>query len=432
MSEKKIVRIRCKGATTASLEDLNEFQGDLKETSTEEFQQLRRLILKHGWTAPVHVWENGGKRWILDGHRRRLVANELRKEGYTIPPLPINLIEADSLKQAKEILLAHVSQFGKVTEEGLYEFVMQSEIDPTTVFQDFAVPGFDMEHFARGYFKDEAEVHFNSKTGVDEDDVPALPKKPAAKIGDVFELGRHRVVCGDATSEAALKILMDGVPAHAVWTDPPYNVDYEGKSKKRMKIENDKMGDAGFRAFLVAAFSGISKHLEGGGAFYIAHADSEGFNFRGAARDVSLQIRQCLIWKKSSLVIGRQDYQWIHEPILYGWKEGASHHWFSDRKQTTVLEFNRPPRNDLHPTMKPVELIEYCLGNSTGPGNIVLDPFGGSGSTLIACEKIERSARILELDPGYVDVIVKRWEKYTGQKAKRITPGGPTGKTRSR
>lgn len=193
---------------------------------------------------------------------------------------------------------------------------------------------------------------------------------------------------------------------------------YEGATADKLTIMNDSMQDEEFRQFLVDSFSTADSVLKDGGAFYIWHADSEGFNFRAACRDVGWQVRQCLIWNKNALVLGRQDYQWKHEPCLYGWKKG-SHSWFNDRSQTTVLDFNKPSRNGEHPTMKPVELFAYQIQNSSKAGAIVLDTFGGSGTTIIACEQIGRMARSMELDPKYCDVIIQRWQNLTGQQAVR-------------
>ena len=210
-----------------------------------------------------------------------------------------------------------------------------------------------------------------------------------------------------------------GVLADLWLTDPPYNVAYQGKTKDALTIQHDEMDDESFRRFLVSAYGAADSVLKEGAAFYIWHADSEGFNFRGACRDVGWKVRECLIWSKNTFVLGRQDYQWQHEPCLYGWKDGAAHSWYSDRSQTTILEFDRPNRNAEHPTMKPVGLFQYLIGNSTKPGDIVLDSFGGSGTTLIACEQTGRSARIIELDPCYCDVIIERWQNLTGQRAVR-------------
>lgn len=190
-----------------------------------------------------------------------------------------------------------------------------------------------------------------------------------------------------------------------------------------MTIENDSMDDVAFRTFLATAFTAADSVMAAGAAFYIWHADSEGFNFRGACRDVGWPVRECLIWSKNAFVMGRQDYQWKHEPCLYGWKEGAAHKWYSDRSQTTVIECERPSRNGDHPTMKPVKLFKYLMENSSKPGDIVLDSFGGSGTTLVAAEELGRVARVMELDPRYCDVIVKRWQNMTGQKAIRESDG---------
>lgn len=200
-------------------------------------------------------------------------------------------------------------------------------------------------------------------------------------------------------------------------TDPPYNVAYEGKTKEALKIKNDAMSDSNFREFLGDAFTAATAVMKPGAVFYIWHADSEGYNFRGACHDAGLKVRQCLIWKKNALVLGRQDYHWKHEPCLYGWKDGAGHLWATDRKQTTILEFDRPTRNGEHPTMKPVALFEYQLLNNTKGGDVVLDGFVGSGTTVIASEKNGRYARVMELDPRYCDVTVKRWQEFTGKTA---------------
>lgn len=250
----------------------------------------------------------------------------------------------------------------------------------------------------------------------DPDDVPEVDD--AATItqpGDLWILGDHRLLCGDSTDISAMERLLGGAQADLWITDPPYNVNYEGGTG--LKIENDNMADADFRQFLVDAYTAANAVLRPGAAFYIWHADSEGYNFRGAAFDIGWKIRQCLVWAKSSLVMGRQDYQWKHEPCLYGWTEGASHTWNSDRKQTTLLEFDKPRKNGEHPTMKPVELFQYQIENSTKPGQIALDSFGGSGTTAIACERSNRKARLMELDPKYCDVIVKRWSDFTGREA---------------
>jgi DNA modification methylase len=256
----------------------------------------------------------------------------------------------------------------------------------------------------------------------DPDEVPPVPEagQTLSQPGDLWELGDHRLLCGDSTEPEQVARLMAGEQADLLLTDPPYNVAYEGGTDAAMTIANDDMDDASYRKFLVATLGSSVAVLRPGGAFYCWHADSEGLTVRGACADIGLTVRQCLIWVKSSLVLGRQDYQWRHEPCLYGWKDGAGHTWLSDRSQTTVLEFDKPARNGEHPTMKPVPLFVYLVRNSCPPGGIVLDPFGGSGTTLIAAEQTGRRARLMEIDPRYADVIVKRWEQFTGKQARRI------------
>ena len=249
-----------------------------------------------------------------------------------------------------------------------------------------------------------------------EDEVPDIVDT-RCKLGDIWQLGAHRLMCGDSTKIANIKTLMDGELADLLLTDPPYNVAYEGKTKDKLTIENDKMSDSNFREFLKAAFTAADSCMKPGAVFYIWHADSEGYNFRCACKDAGWQVRQCLIWNKNAMVMGRQDYQWKHEPCLYGWKYGASHLWASDRKQTTVIDWDKPNRNAEHPTMKPVGLFDYQIKNNTKGSDIVLDTFGGSGTTIIACEQDGRRARVMELDPHYCDVILTRWENLTGSKA---------------
>lgn len=238
--------------------------------------------------------------------------------------------------------------------------------------------------------------------------------------GDLWQLGRHRLLCGDSTNQEDIERLMGGELADLWLTDPPYNVGYEGKTADKLTIENDSMSDAAFKEFLVKCYAAANASMKKGAAFYIWHADSEGYNFRSACHEVGWKVRECLIWVKNSMVMGRQDYQWQHEPCLYGWKEGASHNWYSDRKQTTILSYAKPTRNGEHPTMKPVPLFAYQMCNSSRPGDIVLDSFGGSGTTMIAAEQMGRSARLMELDPHYCDVIIARWEKLTGNKAVKL------------
>lgn len=278
--------------------------------------------------------------------------------------------------------------------------------------------GLDFDGFDFG-FEPEEEEEGDEQEAQDDDYEPEPPEEPKAKRGDIYKLGRHRLMCGDSTSVTDVEALCGGRKMDLLITDPPYNVDYEGGTG--MKIQNDNMEDEQFRQFLRDAFLTADTVMNPGASFYIWHADSEGYNFRGACHDIGWKVRQCLIWAKNTLVMGRQDYQWKHEPCLYGWKEGAGHNWYSDRKQTTLLEFDRPSRSELHPTMKPVPLFDYQIRNSSRKGDAVLNLFGGSGTTMVACEQDGRTAYLMELDPRYVDVIIDRWEKLTGQKAELLT-----------
>lgn len=230
-------------------------------------------------------------------------------------------------------------------------------------------------------------------------------------LGDLFEIGHHKLICGDSTQTDTFAKLFDGQLADMVVTDPPYNVAYQGKTKDALTIENDNMGDKDFYQFLYDFYTALGSYSKQGGSWYVWHADSEGANFRQAMKDAGIMVKQCLIWVKNSMVMGRQDYQWKHEPCLYGWKEGAAHNWYSDRKQTTVLDFNRPSRNAEHPTMNPVELFAYQIKNSSKVGDIVADAFGGSGTTMVACHQLNRKGYVVEYDPKYCQVIVDRMIK---------------------
>lgn len=250
-------------------------------------------------------------------------------------------------------------------------------------------------------------------TEIVEDDAPEVDESepPKSEPGKVYKLGNHRLMCGDSTSVDDVQKLMDGQLADLVLTDPPYNVDYQGGTG--LKIQNDKQSDQQFHEFLYDAFTALDQSMKSGAAFYIWHADSEGYNFRSACKEAGWTVRECLIWNKDSLVLGRQDYQWKHEPCLYGWKDGDSHQWYNDRKQTTVIDWDRPRESKEHPTMKPVGLFAYLIQNSSKGDDIVLDSFGGSGTTIIACEQLGRKGYSMELDPKYCDVIRKRWWKLT-------------------
>ena len=369
--------------------------------SPAQVAQIAASIREWGWTTPILVDTEGT---IIAGHGRLLAAQKLEME--TVPVM----VAKDWTEAQKK---AYVIADNKLAlNAGWDENLLNLQLtELTETGFDVYLTGFTDEEMAKL-----KPIVLNGGL-TDEDAVPEAPEEPRTRLGDVWILGKHRLLCGDSTNVDAISKLMNGQLADMLLTDPPYNVNYEGKTKEALKIKNDTMDNDSFRMFLRDAFVSADTVMKQGAVFYIWHADSEGYNFRGAAFDAGWKVRQCLIWKKQTLVMGRQDYHWIHEPCLYGWKEGASHLWASDRKQTTILEFDRPSRSAEHPTMKPVALFEYQMLNNTKGSDIVLDSFGGSGTTLLAAEKNGRQARLMELDPKYCDVIVKRWQEYTGQEA---------------
>lgn len=377
--------------------------------SDAQVAQIASSIKEFGFTNPVLIDGGGG---IIAGHGRVLAA---RKLGLTDVPC----IRLDHLTDAQK--RAYVIADNRLALNSGWDTEMLK-----VEFADLQELGFDLE--LTGFDLDEIKellAPVGTEGLTDPDDAPPLPENPRTRPGDIWVMGKHRLLCGDSTSVSDLEKLTDGQLVDMWLTDPPYNVAYEGKTKDALKIKNDEMGDDQFRQFLRDAYTAADMVMKPGAVFYIWHADSEGYNFRGAAKDAGWTVRQCLIWKKSSMVMGRQDYHWKHEPCLYGWKEGAGHLWAADRKQTTILEFEKPSRNGEHPTMKPVALFEYQLLNNTKGGDQVLDSFGGSGTTLIAAEKNGRVARIMELDPKYCDVIVKRWQDFTGKIAIHAETGEP-------
>lgn len=374
--------------------------------SEEQIGQIAASIREWGFTTPILVDADGG---IIAGHGRLLAAQKLG-----LDEVPTMTAEGWTDAQKKAYVIAD----NKLALNAGWDNAMLA-----IEMKDLGEMGFDLG--LTGFGADELNALFpQENTGLtDEDAVPEVPVVPVTVEGDVWLLGRHRLMCGDSTSIDAVEKLCNGQLVDMWLTDPPYNVAYEGKTKEALTIKNDKMGDDSFRLFLKDSYIAANAVMKAGAVFYVWHADLEGYNFRGAAKDAGWTVRQCLIWKKQTMVMGRQDYHWKHEPCLYGWKDGAAHLWATDRKQTTILEFDRPSRNAEHPTMKPVELFEYQMLNNTKGSDLVLDSFAGSGTTAIACEKHGRNARLMELDPKYCDVIIKRWQDFTGQQATHEASG---------
>lgn len=358
---------------------------------------VKESIRQFGFKVPIVIDSN---RVIVCGHTRLLAAKSL---GMTEVPC----IMADDLTddQIKAFRLAD-NKVGEFAEWDLD--LLGDELDAIADASDI-----DMTAFGFDFSETEEEKE------IVEDEVPE-EVDAVCQRGEIWLLGEHRLMCGDSTSADDVAKLMDGELADIWLTDPPYNVAYEGGTAEKLTIKNDSMDDEKFRAFLLDDFRAAVDVMKPGAAFYIWHSDSEGFNFRYAVKNTGLLMKQCLIWNKNQLVMGRQDYQWKHEPCLYGWKDGAAHHWYADRKQTTVIDWDKPLRNADHPTMKPVGLFGYQIQNSCAEGEIVLDTFGGSGTTIVASEQLGRKCRMMELDPHYCDVIIARWEKLTGQKAVKV------------
>lgn len=388
------------------LAELIPFARNSRTHSDEQVAQIAASIREFGFTNPILIDGEGG---IIAGHGRLAGARKLSLT--EVPTITLSGL-TDAQKRA------YVIADNKLALNSGWDIEMLA-----SELKGLGDEGFDLDLI--GFSSDELAALLAEKTEglVDPDDAPEPPEDPVTVLGDIWVMGKHRVMCGDSTSIDALETLADGQLVDMWLTDPPYNVAYEGKTKEALTIQNDSMGDGDFRQFLTDSYTAADAVMKAGAVFYIWHADSEGYNFRGAAHDAGWKVRQCLIWKKSTMVMGRQDYQWKHEPCLYGWKDGAGHLWAADRKQTTILEFDKPRRNGEHPTMKPVALFEYQLTNNTKGGDIVLDSFGGSGTTLIAAEQSGRISRLMELDPKYVDVIITRWQEFTGREATHAETG---------
>lgn len=464
---------------TVRLQDFRENPANPQTITAEDFATLRRSVAKYPallskrqilWEGD-HVINSGNKRF------RALVYNAAEKQGLKIADLLKDIPEDEPHRRTAALLAAMQPVEVPAAWFADLDGLSDDERRKLIAIDNIQLGEVDPEKMLALYSKDEITEMMGEAAlddllvAVDVTDVAgntdpdAVPEPPAAvpksHRGGVYQLGPHRVMCGDSTSADDVAKLMDGRKADLLVTDPPYNVDYKGSAGK---IKNDNMGDDQFREFLTKAFRVADGALSPGAVWYIWHADSEGYNFRSACRLVGWQVRQCLIWVKDSLVLGRQDYQWRHEPCLYGWKDGAAHHWRSDRKQTTVIDLMpekivrdgdkvrfffaghlfecdaaalfevvdgsvipmpKPTRSADHPTMKPVNLFAYQIRNSANEGDLVLDIFGGSGTTVIACEQSRRVARVMELDEKFVDVIRRRWAEFAhgeGCDWEKLTP----------
>lgn len=415
-----------------------------------EYQSIRRSIEEFGYADPIVINSDGT---IIKGHQRRTVMMDM---GYLEAEVIVLDIPDKQKEKALNVALNKIT--GKWDNTILKDLLLELDLD-----------GYDFS--TTGFHRDELEdliqlVDIPAEARDDDFDPNAAAvekSNPITRTGDIWQLGRHRLMCGDSTCSDDIAALMGGDKLDLVITDPPYNVDYgekteylaqNGYGEVHVDIANDKMDAASFYSFLLTAFQNMNEAMRTGAAIYVFHAESTGLQFRQAYNDAGLKLSQCLIWEKNAFVMGRSDYQWRHEPILYGWKEGSGHYFVNDRTQDTVIleevpDFktmkrqellafiekvyrdykdqtsvhfeNKPTRNALHPTMKPIPLIGRLMNNSSKPGWLVGDFFGGSGSTLMAAEQLGRTAYLMEMDEHNVDVIVQRWEQYTGKKAVKLT-----------
>nr|WP_026330268.1 site-specific DNA-methyltransferase [Caldimonas manganoxidans] len=379
--------------------------------SEEQVAQIAASIAEFGFTNPILAGSDGV---IVAGHGRLAAARKLGLER-----VPVVVLDHLTPTQRRALIIAD----NRIAENaGWDEEMLRIELEALqSEGFDMDLTGFDADALADLLAGDEPD----NQGQTDDDAVPEVGETPTSRPGDVWVCGKHRVLCGDATDpDAYASVLGDGI-ADMVFTDPPYNVNYGSSAKDKLRgkhraILNDNLGD-GFHDFLLAALTPTIAHCRG--AIYVAMSSSELDTLQAAFRAAGGHWSTFIIWAKNTFTLGRADYQRQYEPILYGWPEGAQRHWCGDRDQGDVWHFNKPQKNDLHPTMKPVELVERAIRNSSRPGNVVLDPFGGSGTTLIAAEKSGRRARLIELDPKYVDVIVRRWQEWSGQEAYREEDG---------
>jgi len=379
----------------ADINDLIPYINNARTHDDKQVAQIAASIKEFGFLAPVIISGDNG---ILCGHGRYYAAQKLG-----LKKIPCIKEEYLTESQRKAYIIAD----NKLSlNAGWDEELLRVEIE--------ALQGEDFDVSLTGFDEKEIAALFDDGGKVKEDDfdVDAELEKPAfSKAGDIWTLGRHRLVCGDSTNPNTFAALMGGIKANLVITDPPYNVNYEGTAGK---LKNDNMADTAFYEFLLSAFKNTEAVMAEDASIYVFHADTEGLNFRRAFVDAGFYLSGCCIWKKESLVLGRSPYQWQHEPVLYGWKKKGKHQWYTGRKETTIWEFDKPKKSGDHPTMKPIPLLAYPVTNSSMSNSVVLDPFGGSGSTLIACEQTDRICYAIELDEKFCDVIVNRYVKQVG------------------
>lgn len=380
-----------------SIDKLIPYINNARTHNAEQINKLRASLREFGFINPVIIDQEYN---IIAGHGRVMAAKE-----ENITEVPCVFVDHLTPAQKKAYIIADNRM---AQDAGWDEELLRIEIEALQAEAfDIGLTGFEEQEIADLFGSDEDEVEDD-----DFDLNEALEKAAFVKRGDVWQVGRHRLMCGDATSEDDVATLMDGKKANLIVSDPPYGVSFQ--SSDGLTIQNDSIKGEEFYNFLLKAFQNMAAHLEKGGAAYIFHADTEGLNFRRAFQDAGFHLAGCCIWVKNSLVLGRSDYQWQHEPVLYGFMKNGKHPWYSDRSQTTIWNFDKPKRNKNHPTSKPLDLLAYPIGNSSQANGIVVDTFGGSGSTLMACEQTNRICHTMELDEKYASVILRRYVEDTG------------------
>jgi DNA modification methylase len=423
MREIKTISIKCETKDTLELAELTEMQGGLKERTDVDYDKIKLSIIKYGFSFPLFVWKSGKTNYLLDGHGRFATLCKMQKDGYIVPPLPVVYIQAKDKKEAKQKLLRLNSQYGKMTKESVLEFAEDIDLN----FDEIALPDTVID------FTDATEPQETEG----DDEAPEVDEKsePVSKRGEMYELGKSILMCGDSTNAEDVARLMGGEKADMVFTDPPYNVNYADKNsflneadegnRIQEDIENDHYSDdneCGEKLWK-PAFSNCYENAKDKCSIYVTMPQGGAhMMMMMMIKDSGWQVKHELIWVKNNHVLGRVDYYYKHEPILYGWKK--THKWVGKGKfDKSVWEIDKPLKSDLHPTMKPIELIENALLNSSEKNDLILDLFGGSGSTLIACEKNNRRARLMELDPKYCDVIRRRYKQFAKLNGLKITSG---------
>lgn len=447
-----MIRITCETLHTLALEELTEFQGGLKIRDKSDIEKIRKSIIDYGFATPFFIWRNDATNYVLDGHGRVKALQAMQQAGEIIPPLPVVYVDCKDESTARNLLLRINSTYGLMTADTVRDFIKDLNI----AIEDIRLPCGTID---LSFMQEEADTK-------DDDKAPAaiMEAPPISKIGEIYELGWHRLICGDSSKDDVLSAVMGDSKADLILTDPPYNVDLSSKNaclnrynkgfRIQTPIKNDNLRESQFKDFLTKAFVSMFAAAKAGAAFYIFYAQVNSDLFINALKNAGYKPHQYLVWVKNVFTLSFADYKWKHEPIMYGWKDGASHNFYGALNLSTVFDKKKdiekmtkeelkaelkrientmsqdiiyekkPPRNTEHPTMKPVELLTTLIKNSTKSEDIVLDPFGGSGTTLIAAAKTGRTARLVELDPHYCDVIRRRWTKWAKENGYAVGSGG--------